>query len=49
MRKPPCRGLLPGGLLCLAGSLLTAVGWKDTRRLAQALARRLRGEGAPAQ
>jgi O-antigen/teichoic acid export membrane protein len=38
-----------GGLLCLAGSLLTAVGWKDTRRLAQALVRRLRGEGAVTQ
>jgi len=31
-----------GGLLCLAGSLLTAVGWRDTRGLAAALAARLR-------
>jgi O-antigen/teichoic acid export membrane protein len=31
-----------GGLLCLAGSLLTAVGWRDTRGLAAALVIRLR-------
>ena len=31
-----------GGVLCLAGSLLTAVGWRDTRALAAALASRLR-------
>ena len=30
------------GLLCLAGSLLTAVGWRDTRGLAVSLAGRLR-------
>lgn len=34
-----------GGLLCLAGSLSTAVGWRDTRRLVAALAGRLRGDG----
>jgi hypothetical protein len=33
---------MTGGLLCLAGSLLTAVGWRDTRGLAVALMARLR-------
>lgn len=33
-----------GGLVCLAGSLLTAVGWKDTRGLVLALTGRLRGQ-----
>jgi uncharacterized membrane protein len=37
-----------GGLLCLAGALLTAVGWKDTRGLVVALVGRLKGEGGPA-
>ena len=37
-----------GGLFCLAGALLTAVGWRDTRALVRALAGRLRGEGGPA-
>jgi O-antigen/teichoic acid export membrane protein len=31
-----------GGLLCLAGSVLTAVGWRDARGLATALMARLR-------
>lgn len=35
-----------GGLLCLAGSLLTAVGWRDTRGLAVALMGRLRSGGS---
>jgi membrane protein EpsK len=35
-----------GGLLCLAGSLLTAVGWRDARALAGALAARLRSTDA---
>ena len=35
-----------GGLLCLAGSLLTAVGWRDTRGLAAALVSRLRASDA---
>ncbi len=35
-----------GGVLCLAGSLLTAVGWRDTRVLAAALVARLRSSGA---
>jgi O-antigen/teichoic acid export membrane protein len=38
-----------GGLLCLAGALLTAVGWKDTRGLVVALVGRLKGEGGPAE
>jgi O-antigen/teichoic acid export membrane protein len=33
---------LAGGLLCLAGSLLTAVGWRDVRAMAVALGARLR-------
>ncbi len=33
---------MAGGLLCLAGSLLTAVGWRDTRAMASALMARLR-------
>jgi O-antigen/teichoic acid export membrane protein len=37
-----------GGLACLAGSLLTAVGWKDMRGLVVALAGRMRGDGGPA-
>jgi hypothetical protein len=36
---------MAGGILCLAGSVLTAVGWKDTRRLVSALAARVRGGG----
>ena len=48
--KPLYSGSLPaivvagtaGGLLCLAGSLLTAVGWRATRGLAVALLTRLR-------
>jgi O-antigen/teichoic acid export membrane protein len=35
-----------GGLLCLAGSLLTAVGWRDTRGLVAALVVRLRSTGS---
>ncbi len=38
-----------GGMLCLAGTLLTAVGWRDTRSLALALVHRLRANGQPAQ
>ena len=38
---------IAGGLLCLAGSLLTAVGWRDTRRLAAALAAQLRSADSP--
>ena len=37
---------MAGGLLCLAGSLLTAVGWRDTRGLAAALVTRLRSGGS---
>lgn len=33
---------MAGGVLCLAGSLLTAVGWRDTRGLVVALGTRLR-------
>lgn len=36
---------MAGGLLCLAGSLLTTVGWRDTRGLAAALMTRLRSGG----
>ncbi len=43
------RGVLLAGFLgvtgCLAGALLTAVGWRDTRGLMLALAGRLRGNG----
>ena len=50
--RPVCSGslqavLLAGflaGLLCLAGSLSTAVGWRDSRRLVAALVSRLRGD-----
>jgi O-antigen/teichoic acid export membrane protein len=38
---------MAGGVLCLAGSVLTAVGWKDSRRLVLALCARLLGGGAP--
>jgi len=38
---------MAGGLLCLAGSLLTAVGWRDTRGLVAALAARLRSADSP--
>lgn len=38
-----------GGLLCLAGSLLTAVGWRDARGLAAALVARLRSADPASQ
>jgi hypothetical protein len=34
---------MAGGVLCLAGSALVAIGWKDIRMLAGAVLPKLRG------